>query len=64
VTKASGAIVLLCGAILSSCATTPAARDYCVAFHPIYISKTDVLSDGTEKQVLAANETWAKLCRK
>ena len=48
--------------ILSGCATVPAVSDYCRAFTPIYVNKADVLSDETAKQILAADETWAKLC--
>jgi len=31
---------------------------------PIYISKKDVLTDGTSRQILAHNETWKGFCKK
>jgi hypothetical protein len=30
---------------------------------PIYISQADVFTDGTARQILAHNETWARICR-
>lgn len=29
---------------------------------PIFVSQFDVLTDGTARQVLAHNETWARRC--
>jgi kynureninase len=34
----------------------------CLAFKPIYVSKSDVLTDGTARAILAHNETGAKKC--
>ena len=48
---------------MSGCATVPAVSDYCRAFTPILIDKADVLSDETAKQILAADETWKRLCK-
>jgi hypothetical protein len=31
---------------------------------PIYVAEADVLTDGTARQVLAHNRTWAALCRR
>ena len=42
-----------------------AARDAaCKWVQPILISKKDVLTDGTARQILAHNETWSKNCEK
>jgi hypothetical protein len=37
-------------------------RDYCMLSSPIYVSKQDVLTFDTEKQILIQNETYARLC--
>jgi hypothetical protein len=34
----------------------------CLAFKPIYVSKNDVLTDGTARAILAHNVTGAKKC--
>lgn len=34
----------------------------CLAFKPIYVSKNDVLTDGTARAILAHNETGEKKC--
>jgi hypothetical protein len=37
--------------------------EFCAIADPITVSRADVLSDHTARQVLAHNETWARLCR-
>ncbi|QCN96677.1 hypothetical protein D3093_15165 (plasmid) [Azospirillum argentinense] len=56
---------MLCAALaalLSGCATSGPATDGCVAWRPIYISRSDVLTDGTAEQIMAHNLTGARLC--
>ena len=56
--RASGfAIAGLALLTLSGCATMGA----CVGGEPIYVAEEDVLTDGTAKQILANNESGAKL---
>jgi type IV pilus biogenesis protein CpaD/CtpE len=55
------ALLLTFGA--TGCATrTPAEPDFCATARPIYISKTDSISDATARQVLTHNLTGARLC--
>ncbi len=56
--------------LLTSCAMNgnetkpPIVIDmYCKWASPILISKNDVLSDGTARQILAHNETWKSFCK-
>jgi hypothetical protein len=37
--------------------------EFCAIADPITVAQADVLSDQTARQVLAHNETWARLCR-
>lgn len=48
----------------AGCATpqTRVVTDYCTPWRPIYPSRTDVLTDGTAKAILAHDHTGAKLC--
>lgn len=49
--------------LLSGCATTGAGTDTaCLLFRPIYISKTDILSDGTARQILIHDEVGERVC--
>jgi hypothetical protein len=34
----------------------------CVVFEPIYISRSDVLTEGTANQILVHNQTWEAIC--
>jgi hypothetical protein len=36
--------------------------DPCAGWSPIYVSRTDVLSDGTAKQILAHDEHGKQVC--
>lgn len=48
--------------LASACQSGPAS-EFCAVAAPIYVSRSDVLSDDTVRQVLAHNETWKALCR-
>ena len=49
--------------LLSGCANVgQEINGACAWVKPIYISKLDVLTDGTVRQILAHNETWAREC--
>lgn len=57
--------MLLAILILSSgCATSGPATDYCKVAQPIYISRDDLVTDGTAVQILAHNLTWRRLCER
>lgn len=49
---------------LAGCATSGAviSTGYCEVAQPIWISKSDVLTEGTARQVLTHNETWEAIC--
>lgn len=53
--------------LLTACAgtgrVTEVADAGCYWARPIYVSRGDVLTDETARQVLAHNETWARRCR-
>jgi hypothetical protein len=46
---------------LSGCATNGAGIS-CAALAPIYVSKADVLTDGTARAILVHNESWEANC--
>jgi hypothetical protein len=60
-------LLLLSLTLLTSCAVngpeTRPTRDYCLLSKPILVSRQDFLTRGTASQILAHNETFAKLCR-
>lgn len=55
--------------LLSSCATIGGEtrrgvnQAACIAFHPVYISCYDVLTDETARQILSNNVIGEELCR-
>jgi hypothetical protein len=55
----------LSACLLTGCAATSQIHDYCQIAKPIYLQKGEAakLSDATARQILAANETWAKVCK-
>ena len=54
-------LILLLGACATGGrATKPEAA--CLAFKPVYVSRKDVLTDQTARDILANNETGARLC--
>lgn len=49
--------------LASACSTSGAVTEgACGWVKPIYVSKSDSLTDGTVRQILAHNETWARIC--
>jgi hypothetical protein len=49
--------------LLAGCATPgPVTDGFCVEAKPVYISKQDVLTDGTARQILAHNEYGRSRC--
>lgn len=70
-----GMVLLLASCVLTGCGPTisltkssddqplkPAAPDFCATASPIYIDKTDQISDGTAREILKHNMTGRKLC--
>jgi hypothetical protein len=57
-------ILLAFTAALFGCTTVAPAIDSCVWVKPIYVSKQDVLTDGTVAAILAHNEKWQEICGK
>ena len=47
---------------LTACCDPP-ADSYCTVAKPVYMSKEDVLTRDTLREIVTHNETWAKLCR-
>jgi hypothetical protein len=56
-------ILLAFTAALFGCTTVAPAIDSCVWVKPIYVSKQDVLTDGTVEQILRHNEAWERICK-
>ena len=49
---------------LTGCALTTTATDVsCVAFQIIKLSRSDVLTAGTEREIAKHNAAWEALCR-
>ena len=48
--------------LLSACAPNGAATSACSGWKPIYVSRADVLTADTARQILAHNETGARIC--
>ncbi|PZP83900.1 MAG: hypothetical protein DI582_10080 [Azospirillum brasilense] len=62
--KIRTAALLLMAMLLSACAMTGRVTDsFCAIGRPIYISKQDVLTDGTARQIFDHNEVGKSLCR-
>lgn len=55
-----GALALACSACAAPQVRT--VTDYCTPWRPIYVSKQDVLTDGTARAILEHDRTGAKLC--
>jgi hypothetical protein len=61
----STAILAACltAALLTGCGTSGAGtKAGCEWVKPIYVSRTDALTDGTARQILAHNESWKAVC--
>lgn len=55
--------MLIAVAVLSGCAKTGSVIESgCVIFEPIYISRADVLTEGTAVQIEAHNLTGRAVC--
>lgn len=54
--------VLLTSCASSGVATKPTPSNGCEWVRPIYISKADVLTQGTADQILNHDEAWQKIC--
>jgi hypothetical protein len=48
--------------LLTGCATGGPATEFCVVSRPILVSRADVLTDETARQLLSHNETGARVC--
>lgn len=60
--KAVGIGLLSIAAV--GCASISPVHDYCQLAKPIFLAKGEAqkLSDATDREILAHNETWAKVC--
>lgn len=48
--------------LLAGCSIGGAGTDICGPWRPVYVSRADVLTDGTARAILVHNETGARLC--
>jgi hypothetical protein len=49
--------------LVTACAPTgPVTSGGCEWARPVYVSRSDVLTDGTARQILTHNETWRRVC--
>lgn len=55
-------MLLASATLLAGCATGGAGTSPCSGWRPIYVSRTDALTPDTARQILAHNETGARLC--
>jgi hypothetical protein len=55
---------LLLTIFLSACQNGPAINGGCEWAKPIYVSRSDVLTDETKRDILSHNETWKAVCKK
>lgn len=49
--------------LLTGCANSGPVIDFCAVVDPIYVSKSDVLTEDTAQQILDHNVFWDKECR-
>lgn len=47
---------------VSGCQSGRVIDTSCSWVRPIYVSKDDVLTDGTARQILTLNEQWRRVC--
>ena len=57
-------LILAAGVCLLFGCCDPPVDSFCAVAKPVYLSKEDVLTRETLREVVTANETWAALCRK
>lgn len=57
-------VLLVSLALLTGCETAGPATDqgFCAVGRPIYVSRQDVLTEGTADQIEAHNNTGARVC--
>lgn len=48
--------------LLAGCSSIGAGTSACSGWRPVYVSRADVLTDGTARQILAHNEAGRRLC--
>lgn len=53
-------LIIIAALILAGCTTT--GGDFCLLASPIRPSASDVLTEGTARQILTFNETGARVC--
>jgi hypothetical protein len=58
----SGAVLLASLILASGCANRGPVTNFCQIAEPILISRQDVLTDGTARQILAHNEVGKAVC--
>jgi len=58
----SVAALLVSLILMSGCHATGPVTNFCQMAEPILISRQDVLTDGTARQILAHNEIGRKAC--
>lgn len=56
------ALMLLAMLISTSCVTSGPADSFCVIAKPIYFSSKDLLSNETERAIIAHDEKGAAIC--
>lgn len=59
----SNAALLLSLSLLTSCGDTGRGTDVCLPWRPILVSKKDVLTEDTARQILTHNETGRTVCK-
>lgn len=50
--------------LLAGCGTNGVGTSGCEWVRPVYISKSDVLTEETARQILVGNEIWQRICSK
>ena len=57
-------LLLLVSLLMIGCSTNGVVIDSsCTVFEPIYVSISDVLTEGTATQIWVHNETWEQICK-
>lgn len=61
-------LTVITSLLLTACASSGRVTEVvdagCDWTRPVYVSRFDVLTDGTARQILAHNETWLRRCGK
>lgn len=60
--KCAGALLALTTLALASGCVDGSATDFCSVAQPIFVSRDDVLTTDTVRQLVAHNETWEAIC--